>query len=420
MVRAKFTARGIESITVPGYHSDPDHQGLYLQVRSGSGGITRSWLFRFTSPVTGKRREMGLGPLSARSLANARQKAAEYRTRLLDGMDPLEAVAEDREARRRARASSITFRVAAERCIKAKQAEWSNEKHKAQWFNTIKTYAYPILAEIPVDAVDTDDVLKVLEPIWMTKTETATRVRQRIETILDWSKARGYMKGENPARHAGHLSELLPKARKVKKVKHHPALPYKEVHNFVTELRERGGASPQAFEFLIQTSCRTGEVIGAKWDEIDLQAGVWTIPASRMKADKEHRVPLNVRAVEILETVAPLRRAGGFVFPSPRLSVDTHISNGAFLKIMKGMPRYAEYTPHGFRSSFRDWASDQTAYANTTVELALAHTIKDKTEAAYRREDQLEKRSRLMGDWCQFIDTAPAAGDNVVNLRSAG
>ena len=254
-----------------------------------------------------------------------------------------------------------------------------------------------------VAAIDTGLILKVLEPIWVTKAETASRVRQRIETVWDWAKARGYVTGENPARLRGHLDKLLSKTSKIKRVKHHAALPYKDINRFITALRNQIGSTPLALEFLILTAGRTSEITGAKWGEINLDAKVWTVPANRMKAGKEHRVPLSARAVEILTNINTNRRLDEFVFPGWKTG--TGLSNGAMLVLMDKM-QYGEYTPHGFRSAFRDWAAEEThGFQNETIEQALAHTIKNQVEAAYRRGDQLERRRVLMDEWGRYVET---------------
>jgi integrase len=305
--------------------------------------------------------------------------------------------------------SSASVKLRYEKCLEI----WGNAK---QWVNTLKTYAYPLLGKQPVDLITTDLVYKVLEPIWVTKTETATRVRQRIEVVLDWCKARGYLKGDNPARLKGALGELLPKAQKIKKVEHHPAIQYSQAHEFVVALRSMTGTAPLALEFMFLTATRTGETVGARWDEIDLASKVWTIPAERMKAGREHRVPLSARAVNILHTMNATRQ-NEFVFPGHSIEKNPHLSTGAFLAVFKRLPKFKVYTPHGLRSCFRDWASDRTTqFSNETLELALAHTIKNKAEAAYRRQDQLEKRTSLMRQWEQYLDTKPVNGE-VFTLR---
>ena len=412
--KSSFTARGIISLTTPGYHADPENKGLYLQITKSQDSIHKSWIFRFSSPVTLKRREMGIGSLESFSLANARLKALDLRRLILDGIDPLEQRTIKRIKAIEANNHSITFADAADRCIKTKQAEWSNSKHKDQWVSTIKAYALPIIGKLKVDQITTAHIVKLLEQeikkkngevegsFWKVRTETATRLRQRIEVILDWCKAHKYISGDNPARYQGALCHLLPKASKIKKVVHHPALPYQRIGEFVKDLRQHTGYSACALELLILTATRTSEVIEARWSEFDLEAKVWTIPAQRMKAGKEHRVPLNTRAMEILEHLKTIR-VNSYLFPSS-LHKERALSNMALLTMMRKMPKYADYVPHGFRSTFRDWAAETTDYSNETVELTLAHTIQNKAEAAYRRQDQLEKRSSLMEDWVDFIE----------------
>lgn len=405
-----LTARGVETETELGYHADGlSHKGLYLQVVQGKSahenddGIRRSWVFRYTSPTTGKRREMGLGPLYKQSLAGARKRARQLWQQVLDGLDPLEEAGKQTIAARLEQSKAITFDKAAELCIATKKHEWRNAKHAAQWTSTLAQHASPVLGKVPIQQVDTGLVLRVLQPIWTTKTETATRVRQRIETVIDFCKARGQFQGENPARLDGHLSELLPKARKIKRVEHHPALPFSEINAFVVELRKKGGTAALALEYMILTAARTGEVVGARWAEINLEKRVWTIPSERMKAGKEHRVPLNERAVEILKALQQTA-TNSYLFPGWKANTDIGLSNGAMLALMKGMPDYKQYTPHGFRSTFRDWCAERTNYPNEVVEMALAHAITNQVEAAYRRGDLFEKRARLMADWGKFVD----------------
>jgi len=411
--KISFTARGIGSIITPGYHADPESKGLYIQVFKGVSDYKRSWIFRYTSPTLLKRREMGLGSLDARSLADARKASLDLRRMILEGIDPAEERSKARSKATNAINSCITFAKAAELCIKSKRSEWKNAKHADQWENTIATFVNPKIGKMRVDQINTGHIAKLLEqeikkrsgevegPFWNVRTETATRVRQRIEVILDWCKAHEYIKGDNPARLKGALAHLLPKANKIQKKSHHPALPFQQISEFMRELRTKSGFSVLALEFLILTATRTGEVLNAKWDEFDIENKIWTIPAERMKAGKAHRVPLNTRAVEIYDYLSK-HRVNESLFPSKRYNKD-NMSNMSLIAIMKRMPAYAQYVPHGFRSTFRDWAAETTDYSNETVELALAHTIKNKSEAAYRRQDQLEKRFKLMGEWGKFI-----------------
>ncbi len=402
--RAALTTRQAENSTKLGYTADGKQPGLNLQVAEGADGFVRSWVFRYTSPTTGKRRELGLGPIRSVGLAEARLTAANAERSVAGGIDPKDARDSEKAQRVIAANRRLTFEQAADACIAARQHEWKNEKHRGQWAATLKTYAFPTIGRLPVDQITMELVLQVLEPIWTTKTETASRVRQRVETVLDWAKARKLYEGDNPASLKGGLGELLPKARKIAKVKHQPAMPYRQIFTFVQALRLKSGVSPKALEFLILTAARSGEVLGAQWDEFDLSTNVWTIPAERMKAGREHRIPLSQRAVDIVRVMLAGRQCD-FVFPNP--AGRKGMSNGALLAVIKGMPDYAAYVPHGFRSTFRDWAAETTTIANETLELALAHSIRDKTEAAYRRQDQLEKRRSLMGQWGSFIDRQP-------------
>lgn len=400
-----LTAKQVETERADGYYADASCPGLNLQVVQGKHRITRSWVYRYTSPTTKKRRELGLGSTRVRSLADARKLATDYRLQVLNGLDPKDERDKQRAIAQIERAHRITFDEAVGKCLEAKSLEWKNVKHGQQWINTLKTYASPLLGKQPVELITTDLVYKVLEPIWVTKTETATRVRQRIEVVLDWCKARGYFNGENPARLKGGLGELLPKAQKIKKVEHHAAIHYTQVHEFVTALRAMPGTAPLALEFMLLTVTRTGETVGARWDEIDLVTNVWTLPAERMKAGREHRVPLCSRAVSILKTMKAAQQ-NDYVFPGHSVQKNPHLSTGAFLAVFKRLPKFKGYTPHGLRSCFRDWASERTQFQNETLELALAHTIKNKAEAAYRRHDQLEKRMKLMQMWQQHIEDA--------------
>jgi integrase len=399
------SARSVETVTIVGYHLCAPN--LYLQVARGG---TKSWLFRFKSPVTAKQREMGLGPLDLVPLAHARQLAIDLRRQLLNGADPL--VEREKQKRQSVLEESraITFRDAAQQFILAKAPEWKNIKHSQQWANTLEAYVFPVFGNLPIDQLDTTLVLKAIEPIWTAKAETASRVRQRMEAVWDWAKARGYVEGENPARLRGHIDKILAKTSKIKQVKHHPALPYKEIGDFVKGLRKRAGSSALALEFLILTAARTGEVIGATWGEIDLEDKVWIIPKERMKAGKEHRVPLNDRCIEILMNARSNLNSSEFVFSGWK--VRTGLSNGAFLALVQKMG-FGHCTPHGFRSTFRDWAAEEAhSFQNETVELALAHTIKNQGEAAYRRGDQLDRRRELMKKWFYYIELNSKGGGN--------
>lgn len=404
----KLTARAVATIKKPGFHSDGG--GLYLQVAPGGG---RSWVFRFQR--RGRARWMGLGPTELVSLQEGRQKALDARKLLLDGKDPIDL----RKATRQAEAGALTFREAAERYIESHKAGWRNQKHAAQWNSTLDRNVYPVFGDQPVGLVDTGAILQALEPIWTAKPETASRVRGRIEAVLDWAKARGYRAGENPARWRGHLQSLLPRIENLKRVRHHPSLPYDEIGSFFAELRRAGGVAARALEFAILTGGRTGEVIGATWDEIDLTAKMWMVPAERMKGRRDHRVPLSEQAIAILDAMAQEHRQEGYLFPAPRKG--RPLSNMAMLAVLKRMNR-ADLTTHGFRSTFRDWAAERTAYPREVCEMALAHAVGDKVEAAYRRGDLFEKRRRMMADWGNYSDKPQTVGEvlALADARAAG
>lgn len=341
----KLSALGVSKVTKPGYHGDG--AGLWLQV-SPSG--SKSWIFRYTR--AGKQREMGLGATHTVSLAEARVKAKECRLKLLDQVDPLEARHVRNQALALERARAMTFDQCAQAYIAAHRSGWKSEKHASQWENTIAAYATPIIGFMPVADVDTALVVKVLSPIWREKTETATRLRGRIESILDWATVSKYRQGENPARWRGHLQNLLANPNKVAKVVHHPALPWQEIGVFMADLRGREGIAARAVAFTILTACRSGEVRGAKWSEIDLQTAVWTIPAERMKAGREHRVPLSAAALALLRS---LGRLGDTVFPGRKM--DSALSDMSLTAVLRRMD-WQEITIHGFRSTFRDWCAE--------------------------------------------------------------
>lgn len=403
----RLTVAGVNAQNKPGLYADG--LGLYLQVSSGGA---KSWIFRYM--LAGRPRKMGLGSVHTVSLKLAREKAGEQRLKLLDATDPIEQRKAERMEKLAASATMLTFKQAAEAYIKAHRSGWSNIKHAAQWTATLETYAYPMFGELAVSRVDVGLVLKALEPIWTTKPETATRVRGRIESILDWAAARGYRQGDNPARWRGHLDKLLPARSKVAKVQHHPALPYGEIGGFIANVRAMEGVSPKALEFAILTATRTGETVGTRWSEIDTDNALWTIPAGRMKAKKEHRVPLSDRALEILASL-PREKGVDYVFLGDKKGQP--LSNMSLLMTLRRMKR-DDLTTHGFRSTFRDWAAEQTAYPNELLEMALAHTVSDKTEAAYRRGDMMEKRRRLMQDWAEFCATTKRGVSNVTPIRA--
>jgi integrase len=398
----RLTARSVAAATKPGLHADG--AGLYLRITDGG---TKSWMFRYM--LNRRAHDMGLGSARDLSLAEAREEVGRYRKSLRLGIDPLGARRAERDNQRVDAAKLITFRQCAESYIESHHAGWKNAKHAAQWSSTLASYAFPIFGDLPVQVVDTSLVMKMLEPIWRTRTETASRVRGRIEAVLDWATVRKFRSGENPARWKGHLDKLLPARTKVRSVEHHAALPYDEIGTFMVGLREQQGFAARGLEFAILTAARTGEVIYATWDEFDLPAALWIVPGHRMKAGKEHRVPLSTPTVAILEKLQSLRQSD-FVFPGARPKKP--LSNMAFLQLLRRMER-SDLTTHGFRSTFRDWAAESTACPSEVVEMALAHTISNKVEAAYRRGDLFEKRRRLMEDWATQCSTNSRHTDNV-------
>jgi integrase len=402
----KLTTLAVRRQKTPGRYGDG--AGLWLQVAPKGG---KSWLFRYMRD--GKARHMGLGPVEIVSLANAREMARDARKLLFHGQDPIQARDAARAAARTNAARGITFKESAEKLIAAQESGWRNRAHRAQWKSTLATYAYPTLGDLPVSAVDVAMVMKVLEPIWRAKPETAGRVRGRIEAVLDWASARGFRSGENPARWRGHLDKLLPARSKIAKVKHHAALPYAELPDFMDKLRREQGVSPRGLEFAILTAARTNEAVRARWSEINLTTRMWTVPAERMKGNREHRVPLADRAVEILEGL-PRESESDHVFIGNK--VGQPLSNMALLMTLRRMGR-DDLTAHGFRSTFKDWATETTAYPVELSEMALAHIVSDKTEAAYRRGDMIEKRRRLMADWAAYCSSPARSGDNVRALR---
>lgn len=387
----KLNARKVSTTKKPGYYSDGG--GLYLQV---SATLSKSWIFKFVRDK--KATEIGLGSFVDVSLEHARDKAADFRKLLKQGINPLE---EKRKVERNLQltvAKGMTFADCAEAYIEVNRHGWKNPKHVQQWSNTLKQYAYPIFGKLPVAEIDTALVIKCLEPIWTSKNETASRLRGRIETVLDWATVSKYREGENPARWRGHLDKILPKPSKVQKTGHHAALPYAEIAVFMAELRQQSGVAAKCLEFTILTATRTNESIGATWDEIDLSNKTWTIPIERMKAGRLHRIPLSDQAILILQDMQKFK-VNDFVFPGTKKG----LSNMAMLQLLKRMGEDG-VTVHGFRSSFRDWAAETTNYPSEVVEMALAHTIKNQAEAAYRRGDLMEKRSQLMADWTRYCE----------------
>ncbi|MES9942810.1 MAG: integrase arm-type DNA-binding domain-containing protein [Candidatus Thiodiazotropha sp. 6PLUC2] len=380
----------------PGKYEDGG--GLRLVV-SKSGA--KKWVLRLT--INGKRREMGLGSSPDVGLGEAREDASKYRKQAKKGIDPI-------EERRNEQLEIPTFTTCAARYIRAHRRSWKNAKHARQWVNTLKTYARPEIGTKKVDAITTEDILKILQPIWTTKTETAKRVQSRIENILDYAAAHKYRDHLNPARWKGHLDKLLAKPSRVKKVTHHPAMPYSDVPAFMMELAANGSTSALALQFLILTATRTSEVLQAQWDEINLDEGIWSIPAERMKARREHRVPLSDVALNVLAAL-PRIESNPYLFPGSRHG--RPLSNMALLQLMRGMGygvngNRGDYVPHGFRSSFRDWSGEISSFPRDVAEMALAHAIKNKVEAAYRRGDLFEKRRKMMQEWAEFLDKLKA------------
>jgi integrase len=403
MARAlwRLTALKVDRTKEPGMYADGG--GLYLRVTSAGA---KNWVLRYM--LDRRPRWMGLGPLALYGLQEARTKALDARRMRHEGIDPIEARRAERARQRLDAAKAVTFKQCAEGYIASHSAGWRNDKHTAQWRATLSTYAYPIIGPLPVQAVDTGLVLKVLEPIWKLKPATASRLRGRIETILDSAKVRGYRDGENPARWRGHLDKLLPPGSKVRKVEHRAALSYAELPAFLAILREQEGIAPRALEFLILTAARTGEAIGARWSEFELLEKTWTVPAARMKAHREHRVPLSAPALTILQDMQRLRSQDdpdAFVFSGRK--AETPLSDMAFLMLLRRM-ELNDLTVHGFRATFKTWASERSSFQNEIVEAALAHVIGGKVEQAYMRGDMFEKRRRLMQQWATFCTTPPA------------
>jgi integrase len=405
-----LTVKKVAKLTKPGRYRD--ERGLYLQVTSPTN---RSWLLRFERG--GRERWMGLGPVHALGLGEAREQARQARKLLSAGVDPLDQ--RDRERRQRQAeetlmvARAITFEQAAQQYFDFHGRKWKNAKHTAQFMSTLRKYAFPHFGKLPVADVDMALILKAIEPIWYKKPETANRVRGRIEMVLNFAKVRGFRSGENPARWRGHLDHALPSRSQVRKAGHHRALPYGEVPAFMAQLKDREGTAARALDFTILTAARTGEVLGAKWDEIDLDNAVWTVPADRMKAGREHRVPLAAGVVGLLKDL-PREEGNDFVFVGPR---HDGLSNMAMDAVLRRLDLKDRATVHGFRSSFKDWATEMTSFPPELSEAALAHATGDAVERAYRRGDALEKRRKLMEAWARYALSPVTKGENVTQLR---
>jgi integrase len=414
---AKLSALQVTKLSKPGLYGDGG--GLTLQItRTG----VKSWLFRYMRE--GKAYGMGLGPTHTISLAEARVKALEARKQLLDGLNPLVVKKQQKTQEALDRARMMTFDQCATAYIEAHKASWKNAKHIDQWTNTLKAYASPIFGKYPVAEVDTALVVKCLSPIWEGKNETASRVRGRIEAVLGWATTSGYRTGENPARWKGHLENLLASINKTARVKNHPSLPWQRVGNFLSDIKSREGMAPRALEFTILTACRSGEVRGARWSEFDLIEKIWTIPAARMKAGREHQVPLSQAVLDLLERLRTSKymalspavdeSTDRWVFPGTKNQVLSDMTMTAVLRRMNSeheKPIWVDsagqaITVHGFRSTFRMWAAENTAYPREVAEHALAHQLPDAVERAYQRGTQFAKRKALMTDWAKHCASA--------------
>ena len=382
----------INRLKEPGLWAVGGVAGLYLHVNARGA---RSWILRVV--VGDKRRDMGLGGYPDIGVADARQKAREARLKIEQGVDPILLRKQAKSELMALQATDKTFEQAAGEYIKIHADSWSNDKHRKQWERTLTAYAFPVVGKLSLRHIRQEHILKILEPIWTTKTETATRVRGRMESILDWAKVKGLRSGENPAAWKGHLDHMLPAPTRLKKIEHLTAVPVREMPGFMVKLRQAAGIAAQALEFLILTAARSGEVRGITWEEVSLDDALWIVPAERMKMKKEHRVPLSNRAVDILKS-QPRIDGNPLVFPAPRGSQMSDATMSAVLKRMN-----VDATVHGFRSSFRDWCGDYTNYPRDLAEQCLAHGADDPVEAAYRRGDALERRREIMNEWSKFI-----------------
>jgi integrase len=397
-IAKELTALAVSKLRRPGLHAAGGAKGLGLKIMpSGS----RAWVLRVV--VAGKRREYGLGSYPTVTLASARERARSMLDQLFAGVDPADAKKQAKSALAAQRAKAVTFKTLAEQYIAQHEASWKNAKHAAQWTTTLKTYAFPVCGHMVAADIDVATVLRVLEPIWLDKTETASRLRGRLEAVLDYATAKGLREGPNPARWKGNLALTLPAKRKVSPVEHHPAIPVKYMPKFFKSLQEREGMAARALEFLTLTAARSGEVRGAQWNEIDLAKKIWVVPAERMKAKREHRVPLSTQAIALLKSL-PSKKAGSLVFPGRKPT--TKLSDMALTAVMRRME--IEAVPHGLRSSFRDWVGEETFYPREVAEMALAHAVGNAVEAAYRRGDLFEKRRAMLNDWATYLSRVSA------------
>ena len=415
----ELSALSVSKIKENGRHAVGGVDGLHLRIVDGS----RAWVLRVAvgnkiddqGKVKIHRRDIGLGSFSEVSLSEAREKARELKKKIRDGVDPLQEKQEQLNALKIQKHRAKTFRECAEFVIAKKTLELKNQKHIGQWSSTLETYIYPTLGDLTVGTITKVDIAAVLEPIWIKKNETAKRIRGRIESIFDYAKAMGYFVGDNPAEWKGNLEPMLGNLKQESRP--HPSLPYEQVAEFIHHLRQKKGISPKALEFAILTACRSGEIFGAKWHEIDFKNKVWIIPKERMKAEKEHRVPLSQQSINLLESIQPYTQSHDFIFPAPRtsemlsdMSLTTLIKRMHAQKLKENGLGYIDpkqnrvITTHGFRSTFRDWSADKTDYPREVCEHVLAHKLPDEVEAAYLRGAYLEKRKGLMGDWAEFCE----------------
>jgi integrase len=395
----------VEKAKRPGMYADGG--GLYLRVAEGG---SKQWIFRYVA--NGRLRDMGLGPCHTLDLAKARERARQARELRLDGIDPIAHKHAQRAAAVAEAAKAMTFKQCAQGYIKDNEAEWTNAKHRREWATTLSRYAYPLLGELPVASIDTPLVLKALKPLWERAPETASRVRGRIENVLGWATVHHYRTGDNPARWKGLLEHALPARARVAKVKHHAALPYTQVGAFMAKVREDTRVAARCLEFIALTVARVSEAKVATWNEIDFANRVWTVPAERMKSDKEHRVPLSAAVIVVLEELKATR-CSDYIFPGKRKA--HRVSASSVLRFAKEAAGIA-ITTHGLRSTFRDWASERTNFPREVAEMALAHAIPDAVEAAYRRGDLFDKRRKLMDAWAAYCAKIETDAGKVVAL----